>query len=246
MPPVVTSVTPPPASTPVALGSFVVGQSSYSIAPNRDVVLTFRVTLGGDTGAPIAGVRADFAIVGSANGAMLGSDYLMTGDDGTVSVRLRAGMPAKFIVQMSTEGAPPTSVAVNVSGVSAGNVVARVGYSGTDAIDRVDVRLHDGRASCGALASTDMWPNALPATVQTVSVPGVSTDARFNNLTSGGAFTVTAVAYSANGKVVGTGCSEVTVTAQRDVIANTQLAPVASAAPEPTIWERFLAWLRSL
>jgi hypothetical protein len=230
-----------PAPLVPSLGTFVIGNPTVSIAPNRDVVLTFAIKYGGANGTPIAGARAAFSLVGPSNRAILGADDAMSADDGTVSVRLRAGDAANFRVRMDTEGSPPAFVDVNVSGVASGNVVARASYSGTDAISRVDVRLHDGRASCGAMASTK-WPDGLPGTVQLVSVPVTSTDARFNNVRAGVDYTISSVAYAADGRVVATGCSAVTSAAQRDTIANTSLSPSATP-PAPSLWERFLTWL---
>jgi hypothetical protein len=241
MPP--TPIAPASTHAPLAptLGASVIGNTRVSIAPNRDVVLTFAINYGGASGTPIAGARADFSLVGPGNGAILGADYAISGDDGTVSVRLRAGDAANFRVRMDTEGSPPAFVDVTVSGAASGNVVARSSYSGADAIDRVDVRLHDGRATCGAMPATN-WPTGLPATLQLVSVPGTSTDARFNNVQAERAYTVSSVAYAADGHIVATGCSTVTSVSQRDTIANTSLSP-ATTPPAPSPWQRFLSWL---
>lgn len=192
------------------------GNDHLVMAPNRDVLLRFQVGIGG---IPVGGARTEFSLVGAPADALLGSDSLITDNDGTVSVRLRAGSTnGSFRVRMSTEGADPVFIDVDITGSAAGNVVVRTGYTGSEAVDHYEVRLHDGRGACSTGAGG-------PATVQHLSVPA-NLDARFNNLTAGASYSASVRAIAADGHVVAESCGGATsVVAQRDAIINVHLSP---------------------
>jgi hypothetical protein len=225
---------PVSVSTPVAaphLASTVVGSSAVTLAPNRDVVLKFAVAIGG---VPVGGARASFSIVGASGGATLGSDALITDNDGTVSLRLRAGAKdAKFCVKMCSPGADPVFVMVDVSGKYTGNVVVRAAYTGDKAVDHLDVRLHDGRASCAGFNAN---PAALPATVAGLTVRSPANDARFNGLSNGASIMASVEAIGPDGRIVAIGCGATTVVSQRDAIAPVQLSDPWAPPPHRSWW----------
>ncbi|MCC6808366.1 MAG: hypothetical protein IT381_13160 [Deltaproteobacteria bacterium] len=202
----------------------VVGPRTVILAPNRDVQLKFLVTLGsGETGTPVSGMRIDFSKTGLPD-VLVGSDYLMSEADGTVTVKVRAGSQnGQATITAAAEGLESASVIVDVNGKYAGNLVVRSGYSGPIKIARLEVRLHDGRIPCAATWKTTA-PNGLPATVQTLTVPNTATDARFNNLTEKTKYIATVVGINAVNRPVAYGCGgPEEVVGGRDKILNVQL-----------------------
>lgn len=208
----------------------VVGSKNIVLAPNRDLLLKFIVTIGGENGTPVGGARVEFSKTGPAD-TLLGSDSLMTENDGTVSVKFRAGATnGQGEITASTEGAEPAKLRYDINGKYAGNIVVRSGYSGTVKIARLEVRLHDGRAACNPNWKQTV-PNGLPATIQTVTVPNTTQDARFNNLTEKQKYIATVVAVNAMNRPVAYGCGgPEEVVAQHDKIIAVQLDTL-----EPTV-----------